>query len=137
MIVSRCILPAAVSALLLAGTGCSSSSGGGESADGGSCPATPTSCPATPPSYASTVQPLIETYCYQCHADGGVGINGGQYDWTQLSKLQANGSLIANEVTASANCNMPFVQDDPKVLPDSEDRVTIATWAGPCKAPNN
>lgn len=83
------------------------------------------------------MQPLIVTYCYQCHSDGGPGFNQGTYDWTQLSVLQKNGSLISEEITDSDNCNMPYVPDHPKVLPSADDRTTIATWAGPCMAPNN
>jgi hypothetical protein len=119
---------------------CSSNS---NNSDGGaqpsvSCPATPTTCPSPPPSYKTDVQPLIVTYCYQCHSsDAGPGFDQGKYDWTQLSNLQANGSLISMEVTATDNCNMPYVPDNPVALPSAADRTTIAQWAGPCMAPDN
>jgi hypothetical protein len=118
----------------------SSSSSGTPESDGGeaTCPATPTTCPSPAPSYKSDVEPLIAEYCYQCHSTAaGVGFNGGKYDWTQLSNLQSNGTSIADEITATNMCNMPYVPDNPTSLPSAADRTTIAEWAGPCMAPNN
>jgi hypothetical protein len=124
--------------MVLACSSSNSGGGGGGSEDGGACPAIPTTCPSTPPSYKTDVQPLIQTYCYQCHStDAGPGIDQGKYDWTQLSNLQANGTLISQEITATDNCNMPYVPDDPTSLPSAADRTTIAEWAGPCGAPDN
>jgi hypothetical protein len=123
---------------------CSSNNSGGGTSDedsgtsNNSCPALPTTCPSTAPSFKTDVDPLIVTYCYQCHStSSGVGWNGGKYDWTQLSNLQANGANIATQVTEGNMCNMPYVPDNPTSLPTAAERTTIAEWAGPCMAPNN
>jgi hypothetical protein len=112
---------------------CSSGTSGGEdgSTDPG-CVGLTSACPSPPPSWQNDVQPLIVTYCYQCHGDGG--IEQSQFDYTTYAGVFKNRSEM---LTQLFQCQMPpFDGSPPAVMPDETDRQTLVSWLA-CGAPDN
>jgi hypothetical protein len=114
-------------------TACSSGTGG---SGGESCP--PLSTPecadaAAAPSWQNEVEPLIVTYCYQCHGDGG--IEQSQQGFTTYAGVFMNRGEIALQVSS---CMMPPSDASPPAaaMPDPSQRQTILAWVG-CNAPDN
>jgi hypothetical protein len=94
----------------------------------------PAACPSPPPSWASEVQPLIEKYCWQCHANGG--IDQQMIDLSTYAGAKQNAVRILQQVYG---CLMPNfgATPPPKVYPTVDERNTIVAWAGVCMAPDN
>ena len=97
--------------------------------DDKSCPAdAPDSCPATVPSYATTVAPLIQTYCTnECHNPTGSAADQPLSTYPNLSKR------ASDAFDQLYQCKMPM---DPAPDPTLDERVTLLTWFV-CGAPNN
>ena len=107
---------------------------GGSSGDAGaSCPNIVTTCPSTTPSWKTDVQPLIATYCFQCHGDGG--IEQAKLDYTTYAGVFMNRAEIITQVY---ECMMPpsDASPPPMAYPNADQRETIVSWVA-CGAPNN
>jgi hypothetical protein len=126
------LLGAAAPVAILAACSSGTSGGQGGTSDP-SCNGLSSACPATPPSYQSDVQPLIVTYCYQCHGPGG--IEQGQFDYTTYEGVYKNRSEMLTQVY---QCQMPPYDASPpaSAMPDETARQTIVSWLA-CGAPNN
>ncbi len=113
------------------GAGCSSAAGG---ASGGCTSVSPPgACPASPPSFGQDVEPLIATYCLQCHGPSGLA---GRWDLSSYAGVKQNAVAVVQQV---ASCLMPNpnASPPPRAFPTEAERLTIATWAGVCGAPDN
>jgi len=104
---------------------CSPSNKGGES-----CPVLSSRCPSPPVTWEQ-VQPLIVTYCFQCHGEGG--IEQSQYDYTSYAGVYKN---RAEMLTQTYQCQMPPYDASPPtaIFPTDQDRQTIVSWLV-CGAP--
>ena len=80
------------------------------------------------------MEPLIEKYCWQCHADGGI-----DYPAIDLSSYVEVKKLAVTVLQQVDQCLMPNfgATPPPKLYPTVEERNTILAWAGVCMAPNN
>lgn len=96
--------------------------------------AAPDTCPMPAPSWKNQVEPLIEKYCWQCHADGGI-----DYPAIDLSSYVEVKKLAVTVLQQVDQCLMPNfgATPPPKAYPTVEERNTILAWAGVCMAPNN
>jgi hypothetical protein len=78
------------------------------------------------------VQPIIATYCYQCHGDGG--IEQAFFDYTTYNGVYSNRTEIERQVFA---CLMPPSDASPvPPMPTMAERETLLAWLV-CNAPNN
>ncbi len=128
----RWIVLAALAASAAGGaaTACSPTSGNAAATE--ACPDLSTDCPATPPSWSNDVEPLIVTYCDQCHGDGG--IEQSQFDYTTYAGVYKNRAEMLTQVY---QCQMPPSDaSPPAVMPSTQDRQTLVSWLA-CNAPNN
>jgi hypothetical protein len=100
------------------------------SKSGESCPSLSTECPSPPVTWAE-VQPLIVTYCFQCHGEGG--IEQSQFDYTTYAGVYRN---RAEMLTQTYQCQMPPYDASPPaaIFPTETDRQTIVSWLV-CGAP--
>ncbi len=94
----------------------------------------PSACPSPPPSWKNDVEPLVEKYCWQCHANGG--IDQQMVDLSTYAGVKQNAVRILQQVH---DCLMPNfgATPPPMAYPTIEERNTIIAWAGVCMAPNN
>ncbi|HEX8792511.1 MAG TPA: hypothetical protein VF765_16300 [Polyangiaceae bacterium] len=94
----------------------------------------PNTCPSPSPSWKSDVEPLIEKYCWQCHANGG--IDQPMVDLSTYAGAKQNAVRILQQVH---DCLMPNfgATPPPKAYPTADERNTIIAWAGVCMAPDN
>ena len=117
----------AASLVVAAVAACSSSSAGG----GVSCPTLSTDCPSVPPDWTTDVQPLIATYCFQCHGEGG--IEQSQFDYTTYAGVYKNRAEMLTQVY---ECAMPPYDASPPTaaFPSAQDRQTLVAWLA-CGAP--
>lgn len=94
----------------------------------------PNACPMPTPSWQNDVEPLIEKYCWQCHANGG--IDQAQIDLSTYAGVKKNAVTILQQVD---QCLMPNfgATPPPKAYPTADERNTIIAWAGVCMAPDN
>jgi hypothetical protein len=96
-----------------------------------SCPSNlPTTCPdpAQAPSYASTVAPLIETYCQPCHRPGGRAP-----DKPFESYAQVHNKLLPTIQDRVRSCRMPL---SCAPQPTAAERRDFVQWLV-CGAPDN
>ncbi len=94
----------------------------------------PSSCPSPPPSWKNDVQPLIQKYCWQCHANNG--IDQRMVDLSTYTGAKQNAVRILQQVH---DCLMPNfgATPPPMAYPTVDERNTIIAWAGVCMAPDN
>ncbi len=120
---------------LALGAGCSTSTGGG----GGSNPCPndlPASCPTPAPSYAADVVPVIQQYCFPCHASGG--IEAQHFDYSTYAGVYASRAVVLTQVN---DCLMPPSAPVPGVDGGTtpltiEARLALLGWLV-CGAPDN
>jgi hypothetical protein len=86
----------------------------------------PATCPSPAPSYKTSVAPIIEKTCANCHVAGGVAAS-----WP-LSSYADVFSLHGACLDQIYGCRMPQA---PYSLSDAE-RVTVLGWLV-CEAPDN
>ncbi len=124
---------ASVFALTTLAAACSSSTAGPQAPSCAGVTA-PDTCPSPTPSWKNEVEPLIEKYCWQCHANGG--IDQAMVDLSTYTGVKKNAVRVLQQVH---DCLMPNfgATPPPMVYPTVEERNTIIAWAGVCMAPNN
>jgi len=79
-------------------------------------------CAGEPPSYERTIRPLIEQYCFECHARGGSATE--EHDFERFETLFRQRRRVAAAVRAHA---MP--PNSAKQLLEAQ-RVLVVRWAG-------
>lgn len=93
---------------------------------GASCPDDlPSACPSPAPTW-STVEPIVASRCWSCHADGGVAV--GVRDLSSYALVARSRSTVLSQVYA---CKMPQ-PGAPPLTPD--ERKTMLAWLV-CGAP--
>jgi hypothetical protein len=107
----------AVAALLAAGSGCATHPPA--TALASSSPAA--SCAGPTPNYQTQIAPLLEHYCFGCHAPGGDA--GEDHDFTRFEVLHAQRRQLGSELEAGA---MPPA-DRPQ--PSRVERELLELWA--------
>jgi hypothetical protein len=122
-----------VAGLVLAAA-CSSGSSSGPQAPSCAGVVVPDACPSPAPSWKNEVEPLIERYCWQCHANGG--IDQAQIDLSTYAGAKKYAVTMLQQVD---QCLMPNfgATPPPMAYPTVEERNTIIAWAGVCMAPDN
>jgi hypothetical protein len=113
---------------------CSSGSSSGPQPPSCAGVTAPSTCPSPPPSWQNDVEPLVEKYCWQCHANDG--IDQAQIDLSTYAGVKKNAVTILQQVD---QCLMPNfgATPPPKAYPTADERNTIIAWAGVCMAPDN
>jgi hypothetical protein len=92
----------------------------------------PPSCPSPPPSWTRDVRPIIDTYCLQCHGEGGIEV--AMFDYTTYQGVSQH---VSQMVTPIFQCTMPPLDASPlPAMPTDADRETILAWIA-CGAPDN
>jgi hypothetical protein len=105
------------------------SSGGPASADAGSpsgCVRSDPSCAAPAPSYATTVHPIVEATCVNCHHPGS---NLAQTSLATYEDVQLEFGAALGQVSS---CLMPPAG----YTLSTEDRAELLSWLA-CGAPDN
>jgi hypothetical protein len=127
-------LAGALTGAMALSLGCPTCAGSNPS-DGGLCP-NDTIAPCTDggvPSYATQVQPLFQSLCVICHAQGTAeGLSQPMYDYAYV---HANSGPVGDDIY---HCTMPPLNDagHPMFLITEEQRQVMLTWLY-CGAPNN
>jgi hypothetical protein len=89
-------------------------------------------CPSSPPSWQRDVQPLVQTFCLECHGEGGIEV--ANFDYSTYQGVAAHASQM---VTPVFQCTMPPVDVMPlPAMPTVAQRETILAWIA-CGAPDN
>jgi uncharacterized membrane protein len=132
-VVLRTLLASAAFSAALSGVlaACSASTGDGSSCTKATLPA---ACPTPPPSFSADVQPIIEQYCYGCHAQGGVEVS--QYDFSKMAIVRDNRDVIATELSVCSTTSSGMPPPDAG-QPSVAQRETVIAWATVCGAPDN
>jgi hypothetical protein len=86
----------------------------------------PASCAGELPSFAREVRPLVERYCFECHARGGSATE--EHDFEHFDTLFAQRHRVAGVLTAHA---MP---PGSASQPSEPERAMLARWAS-CSRP--
>ena len=101
----------------------------GDAGPASTCPSDlPGTCPMPTPSYKDQAQGVIESRCWQCHADGGVAQQGN--DFSTYDQIFRQRSGILNQVYS---CQMPPSDAGPLT---AEERAILLGWLV-CRAPDN
>jgi hypothetical protein len=98
----------------------------------------PASCPTPSPSYASDIAPIVQQYCFPCHATGG--IEAEHFDYSTYAGLYASRAVVLTQVN---DCLMPPSAPIPGYGVDAgtaplttEARLALLGWLV-CGAPDN
>jgi hypothetical protein len=130
-------LAAGAGALLVVAAGaCSSGSSSGGAAGAVDCPTLdfPTTCPTPPPSWKTDVQPLFQSYCEECHGNGGQAAL--QVPLATYQDVVNNRTRCWEQIYT---CSMPNTDASPPAtaFPTAEQRQMMVTWLDVCNAPDN
>jgi hypothetical protein len=101
---------------------------------GGGQPAVVPDAPVSTDTWTSWANGFTTTYCAAtCHAPGGTGVSGGEFDFTMYSKVYANRVAIRCGVAPAmlSDCSpFPAPKQFPcsGPLPSDADRTRLVAW---------
>jgi hypothetical protein len=97
----------------------------------------PDACPSPEPSYAGQVQPILQSHCYECHADAGIAASASNVDLGSYDAVYAERGAVLSQLSF---CTMPpavyAATLPPPVRPTPAERGTVLGWLK-CRAPDN